>query len=79
MPDKKRTKTQKKADRQKTVTYIKTSKYGPNKVRKISKNAARRKVNRKMSQDISPVDKPLTILIKDNAKNKRPPSIKSML
>ena len=48
-------------------------------LRKISKNAARRKVNRKMSQDISPVDKPLTILIKDNAKNKRPPSIKSML
>ncbi len=68
MADKKRSKAQKKADRKKTVTLTKTTCFRDGskkcKVRKISPNAARRKLKRKTAQDVSPKDKPLTQLVK---------------
>ena len=70
----KRTKAQKKADRQKTVTLVKTSKYRKTRVKKISKNAARRKIKRKMAKDMSPKDRPLTMLIKDTDRRPSPPT-----
>lgn len=44
---------------------VKTSKFRKTRVKKISKNAARRKLKRKMAKDVSPKDMPLTKLIKD--------------
>ncbi len=65
MADKKRSKAQKKADRKKTVNLVKVSSSRKTKVRKISANAARRTIKRKMAKDVSPKDKPLTLLIKN--------------
>jgi len=68
----KKTKAQKKADRKKTVTLVKTSAYRKTRVKKISKNAARRKIKRKMAQDVYK-SLPLTMLIKNTDRKPSPP------
>jgi len=73
MADKKRSKAQKKADRKKTVNLVKVSSSRKTKVRKISANAARRKIKRKMAKDVSPKDMPLTMLIKNTDHKPSPP------